>query len=95
VTAEPTEAEVALAQAVGGDAAQIAGGIVILTEQCSDSRDELAEIAEHTWRILNEQRNIRAPITAILARVIASLPVDGRTVACESLFASVVTELAR
>jgi len=94
-TAEPTEAEVALADLVGEDAAQIAGSIVILAERCSETREELAEVAGRTWRILTEQRNIRAPMTAILTRVIASLPIDGRTVACESLFASVVIELTR
>lgn len=95
VTAEPTESEQLLAALVGEDPAQIAGAVVRLLEQCSDSREELANSAERTWRVLNEQRNIRAPVTAILGRVIASLPVDGRTVACESLFASVVTELTR
>lgn len=93
--ADPTEIEVALAELGGEDARLIAGALEVLSEQCSDDREALGEFAERTWRALNEQRGIRAPVTAIVGRVIASLPIDGRAVACESLFASVVTELAR
>ena len=91
----PTEAEIALATLAGESAPVLAGAIEFLDGRCSDDREALGRHAEQTWRILNEQRNVRAPASAILARVIASLPVDGRTVACESLFASVVVELTR
>lgn len=94
-TAEPTAGEVELAALAGEDASVIAGALVFLDGRCSDDREALGRYAGQTWRILNEQRGVRAPVLAILNRVIFALPIDGRTVACESLFASVVTELAR
>ncbi len=90
----PTEAERALATLSGDNAGVLAGVLEFLDERCSDDRDALGGFAEQTWNILNG-RNVRVPPSAIAARVVASLPLDGRTVACESLFASVVVELSR
>ena len=95
ITAEPTDVEVALAALAGEDPTHIAGAMEELLSQCTDERAALGESTERVWRILNEQRGLSVPVLAILSRVIVSLPIDGRDVACESLFASVVTELSR
>lgn len=93
--ADPTEFETGLAETAGEDARMLAGALVLLDRGCLDGRDALGRYAEQTWRILNEQRGVRVPVAAVVHRVIAALPIDGRTVTCESLFASVVTELSR
>ncbi len=93
--AEPTSFEADLAAASGEDPREVAGALAFLDGECTDDRAALGRFAEQTWRILNEQRGVRVPVVAIINRVIAALPIDGREVACESLFASVVTELSR
>jgi len=93
--ADPTEFEAGLAEAAGENPRVLAGALAFLAGECLDDREALGRYAEQTWRILNEQRGIRVPAVAIVNRVIGALPLDGRAVACESLFASVVTELSR
>lgn len=93
--ATPTDVEVGLAALADEDPARLAAAMEELLTQCTDTRAELGDAAARTWRILNEQRGLHVSVSAILGRVIISLPVDGRRLGCQTLFASVVTELSR
>jgi hypothetical protein len=66
-----------------------------LLDRCTEDRAAIGASTERVWHILNEDRGLNVPVLAILTRVIVSLPIDGRTVGCESLLASVVTEMSR
>jgi len=94
-TAEATEIEIALAGLAGEDPSHIAGAMEELLDRCTEDRAAIGASTERVWRILNEDRDMNVPILAILTRVISSFPIDGRSVGCESLLASVVTEMSR
>ncbi len=89
----PDDAAIALASLAGEHAGQIAWLMDNLEPRCNEDRAALTELAERTWRHLNETERVAIPVSGILSRILTELPPGSTTHNCEPLFAAVIVEM--
>jgi hypothetical protein len=79
----------------GEDPRVVMQALVIVAPRCQEDRETFADLLERGWRILNEQRGIAIPVSAMLARIAFELPPGTERFNCESLLAAVIVDVSR
>lgn len=94
-TAEPDDIARTLAElGTGEDARAVAGALALVEPRCEEPREELGDLVERGWRLLNERRGTAVPVSALLTRMYLAFPPGTARFSCDGIIAAVITELS-